>query len=795
VECHGLTARIDELGRDLTNYRDQLAAKSDELTVALALPKDDPQLRGKLHDLENANAVLRGQIDSVNLESNLAKESAQSLQEASAQFQDQIRELQDKLSITQDLVKRAAQEKNTYTAASKEDVDKAKQEVAKAANAAANEARMRHEAMVKNFDQRRNETESQLKVAKEGLQKSKEENTNYANHINELKAEMAGCKEKLDQQAAQIKDLEVQNPSREHFDTRDQSMESARGELAEFKVNLQAAKNEAAEKLDEVRRSQREAEDHLQVVDRLQREKEELQCQFTNLQNKYDTLRSSATRHLTRTGDMEHGGSVDAWATTVPLHTPPKMPPPAFPLQRASGPQPSPNVSSNSDASTTVVVAEYLTPQETLQKALDRRSGIFGNLTAQSTQDTVIQNPTPAATNSQHRSISRRGSSSVNVVDAATIQSTPESDVYAMVETTPKTLRPANRRGSNFTHHEDTRARVPSRTRSTNGRRSAEIRHSTVTRTTHRTEETTYSVKAPANGNNPFSGMAPVGPHTSSSLTDVEPIFELLDSISNQDDLQSAYRRTRETKNGEASSGRAPIDQGYIMDATSKQPRSASMNRARDRSHFSDNELAVEHPKQKPASGNRDNAAAGTAANSKRREEQVLKSVLKKTGRVELSNVGIPLSAPLATANPARVMKNKPSGLGVNKRMAGPETMGGISDYNRVVSGVSKKAVQNIDNRGFNPTLTNRQSNELSHKSPLLPAPRRNTQKRKASDTSVEDREHRPKGTKSILPTADIQKGYSRFTREPISLLRNCIRPFRNQHREPTTHILASKEG
>ena len=768
LHCQGLTSRIDELERDLTNYREQLAAKSDELTAALALTKEDPQLRSKLYDLQNMNALLRSQIDSVGLEYSLAKESVQSSQEASARFQDQIRELDKKLSVAAVLIKRTAEEKDAYIATSKQDIEKAKKEVAEAANAAKNETGMRHAATVKNFEQRRIETELQIKVAKEDLQRCQEQNTNYAKHIDDLMTEMAGYKESLNQQASQIKDIEVQNPNREYLDTRDQNLESAHAELASLKANLEVASNEAAEKLDEARRGQAEATNQMQMMERLQEEKEELRSEFTSLQNKYDALRISASRHLTRTGDIENGGSVDAWATTVPLHTPQKMPPPALPPQRASEPHTSLDDTKIFDASTTVVDSVYRTPSEALEKALDQVPEVFS--AGHSDRKTNIQNLAPSSTNPQNHSSSRRESNRVKATGFATILTALEPDVYAL-GSTAKTLRPTNRGGSNFAQHDDVRDRVSSRRNgSRTGRSSAEIRRSTITRTTHRTEETTYIANAPEDGGNLLFGLDPLRPHTSSSLTDVEPIVEQFDAILNQDDFQSAYRRTREKKVGEASNGRAPRHQQFITETSSKHPRSEASNRARDKIHISNNdddddddndddELAFDYPRQNSVAVTRGTTSVA-AATTKRRAEPALKSVLKKTDRTESSSFGTALLAAPAIADHSRLLRDKPSGLGVNKSTPISEPMGGLSDYNRVVRGLRKNSTLIVNTRGNNAVPMKRPSTVFNHKSPLLPAPRRNSKKRQASNASLEDGEYCSRGSKA--PRVSLQPATSR---------------------------------
>src|ERR1700761_1780138 len=61
LELQGMMKDIDQLTRELTNARDQLTATSETLVALRALPKEDPVIQGKIHDLESANAILQSQ--------------------------------------------------------------------------------------------------------------------------------------------------------------------------------------------------------------------------------------------------------------------------------------------------------------------------------------------------------------------------------------------------------------------------------------------------------------------------------------------------------------------------------------------------------------------------------------------------------------------------------------------------------------------------------------------------------------------------------------------------------------
>ena len=69
LELQGMVKQIDQLKRELTSSRDQLTATSETLAALRALPKEDPVLRGKIHDLESANDILQSQVYTANQES------------------------------------------------------------------------------------------------------------------------------------------------------------------------------------------------------------------------------------------------------------------------------------------------------------------------------------------------------------------------------------------------------------------------------------------------------------------------------------------------------------------------------------------------------------------------------------------------------------------------------------------------------------------------------------------------------------------------------------------------------
>src|SRR4051812_7490390 len=101
MDADNMTKRIASLESDLARTRDQLSAKCDELAAALALPKEDPHIRNRCHELESANTALRGQIDASAQEAIRVKEELASVRKSSLEFEDQHRKLQDDYSHAQ----------------------------------------------------------------------------------------------------------------------------------------------------------------------------------------------------------------------------------------------------------------------------------------------------------------------------------------------------------------------------------------------------------------------------------------------------------------------------------------------------------------------------------------------------------------------------------------------------------------------------------------------------------------------------------------------------------------------
>lgn len=299
AECQGLTTRLSALEIELTSCRSLLGTKCDELAVALALPKDDPKLRGTCQDLEDKNLFLQHKVDAADRETSNLKEELATLRETSLETERQLHRLRDEYDDAQSSLQKFAEEKQTYMSNAKLDIERARQDVAKASIAAKNELIMRHDALVKNLEQRRAEAESQVTVMKEELQQMQGDRESCANSTTQLQRELSACRAEAIQQSRHIKQLEMQSVSRELLERQEASLKCALGEIAELRTRLERIQTEATRSNCAVLQSARDIEHCLRQLNDQEHEKESLREQNIILQEKYDAL-SVSTAHLTQ---------------------------------------------------------------------------------------------------------------------------------------------------------------------------------------------------------------------------------------------------------------------------------------------------------------------------------------------------------------------------------------------------------------------------------------------------------------------------------------------------------------
>jgi hypothetical protein len=662
-ECKGLTARIVGFESELASCRRLLSAKSDELAVALALPRDDPELRRRCRDLEGANTILQEQVKIVSGENATIQQELSSLRESSQQIENKLRELGESYSGAQCLIKKFAEEKKIYMSNAKLDIEKARQDVAKASSAARSEIMMRNDALVKNLEQRRTEAESQVKIMKEELQRMQDERVSYSNSASVLQQELSACREENIRKASQIKQLEQQSVSLEALEQQEASLEYARAEITQLRTILEDVRNEATGSLSSALQIPKDIENRLLKVDDLELQTDALKEQNLNLQKRYDALRESTGQFARRESVHDrHDECITALRNSRELEAP------HWPTQ----------VNEESTGSTQLT----------------------GSIT-----------------------------SSVNWPGK-------QAEISTKQQLTHKPLKVANRTTNNITLQPSTVEPVSSH----RDMPAYNLRQSTVTRTSHTTHETTVRVQTPIDEIIPFSNFSPIKSCPPSSLTDVSPIMDHLESINSHDDLRKACAVIRAKKqagskveqahaakdhtvpsfvqNTSSGSGRgqyplsyqAPNGNNQLVGATRKSGELRSIAR-----EFQNESIAEKSPMP-------------------RKNSTILKSALKK-----------PSSGPNPTReNPKLsksgvVLKSVPVGRGVNKSQRRPAPELG---YKRVASGQAPKSrggsAQVNDSSRVEASLQYQppqyqHMNQFAQKSPLMPGPKRNERKRAAS--------------------------------------------------------------
>lgn len=273
LEIQAMTKRINEMGRELSDCRDQLAAKSDELAALRALPKEDPVFVGKMRDLENAKTILEGQINTVNQETSKAKEELVSCRETILNAQEQSQEFQGKLTEARTTIKTLLEDKKKCLATYKAEVEKACDKVANAAYAAKMEVKLQHDCRVKNVEQRRSEAERELALAQEKLHKSQEERTSYTTDLNKFQEDLSACKKQIAQQSAYIKRADRLLPARDLFDCRQGELQQVIARMIELKAHFEDVQKETSKQIgDAVIKYQSETASLIKRVDALEKE-------------------------------------------------------------------------------------------------------------------------------------------------------------------------------------------------------------------------------------------------------------------------------------------------------------------------------------------------------------------------------------------------------------------------------------------------------------------------------------------------------------------------------------------
>jgi hypothetical protein len=663
VECKGMAARIVEFESELESCRGLLGAKSDELAIALALPRDDPEVRGRFHDLEGANKILLEQVNTVSRENATIQQELSSLRESSLQIEKQLHEVGERYSGAQSLIKKFAEEKKTYMSNAKLDIEKARQEVAKASSAARSEIMMRNDALVKTLEQRRTEAESQVRIVKEELKRLQDERVSCSASASLLQQELSACREENIQQASQIKQLEQQSIRLDALGQQEESLEYARAEITQLRTCLEDIRSEATESLSSALQISKDIENRLLKVDDLDLQTNALKEQNLNLQKMYDTLRESTGRFVRRESFHDrHDECINAMRNSRELE------PPYWPTQ------------ANEESTGT--------------------NQLTGGITS---------------------SVSWPRN---------------QAEVSTMQQLTHKPLKVANRSTNNI-------ALQPSIVEPVSSHRDVpayNLRQSTVTRTSHTTHETTVRVQTPIDEITPFSNFSPIQSCPPSSLTDVSPIMDHLESINSHGDLRKACAVIRAKKHAGSKVEQAQAVKDHTAPSFVQNTSSGSgrgQYPLSDQAPNRNNQLVgatKESVELKSIAREFQKESIAEKSSVPRKSSIILKSALKKTGCVPNPTRENPKLSKSGT-----VLKSVPVGRGVNKsqRRHAPEL-----GYKRVASGQAPKSggsIAQVNDSDRGPTSLeyqppqNQHMNQFAQKSPLMPGPKRNERKRAAS--------------------------------------------------------------
>jgi hypothetical protein len=742
LEIQTMTKQVDGLRLDLTDCRGQLTAKSDELAATFALPREDPQLRRKLQDLESVNEALCSQADAAKEETSLANEELRNLRDAALETQDQLEEIEGKLSVAQDSVKKLTEDKKKYIVTSKMEADKARQEVAKAASASKAEMTIRHDALVRSLEQRRAEVETQLRLVKEELQRSQNDRTAFSSNFDKLQTELNYYKERFLLQETHINRLEEQNLHLDETERRAISIQETRHETVKLRTLHEQMRSEVVQRTDAALRAHKEVEDKLRKVDDLEKENELLKRQKMDLQMKLDRLSPSINHPNTKSRVIEGHTShqfeqvSSRKSQAIASHECQTRPSNVSPSQFSYNPD---DILRSGHRTTPMKPLQNTSNQRYLASRdvvnLPGRHSPLGNST--SCADLGIIGPPPQVTRPpfQKASLLSASDSPLELQMISTQQSMSDS----------RPLRPARRKSSNTAQPQQlqTREQVLSCTETT--------KYSFQTSTTYKDEQTPHLVnEKSANRQSPaeiqpFSAITPIGTASSSPLPDIVSMMEHLGSPSNHVDHQGTYKKnlmSRDPGPGElpSNSRSNATRQGGGPARFAKNTTAAQLTRNGTPLSYQFSDVD-----QFPAATVNVHKTGPSAAeeSSRRRELQPLKGVLKKPGAVPkmINKRGNSGKRPSATFEPSDTapMQDRSSARGANRnqsRTQAKNTRGG-SSYNRVASGKSTKSnAMDVASDHFSRTPHQTpigQQRNNTEKSPPMAAPRRNSLKRAAS--------------------------------------------------------------
>lgn len=292
LEVQSFAARLEQAQQDLDNCQDQLAAKSDELVTAQALPKENPKLLATVQELETTNSGLLGQLQTTNGELTKTKEQLTLIQETCLSNTEHIHTLEGKLEHAQTRIDGFEEEKKAIQAEAKEEVKRKDQDVAKKAELTMSNLHAKNKSTVKNLTQKCSDLEIELKSTKESLQKAQDKCVSTTNN-DTLLAEIALYEEKLGLQVVALQRLEGQRLGLQSCGQQidDDVISIGRG-IKGLEDHLISVRNATGQDLDAIFDSQANVESNFRKLDSLQQENVKYQEKNNNLQKQLEVAQN-----------------------------------------------------------------------------------------------------------------------------------------------------------------------------------------------------------------------------------------------------------------------------------------------------------------------------------------------------------------------------------------------------------------------------------------------------------------------------------------------------------------------
>ncbi|KAH8601159.1 hypothetical protein B0O99DRAFT_736397 [Bisporella sp. PMI_857] len=772
-ESQGMTSRINQLEHDVANYRDQLIAKSDELTAFMAIPKEDVVLQSKIKDLENLNVRLQNQANNADQESLHVRDEVRSLQKSLSLSQDHIRELEEKVMNAQSSLNYAAEEKKQYLANAITDIQNAKYETAKEFAEKLKEEHAQHEALRGNLDQALVDAETKLKGVKEQLRSTEEDGIKSTNEINQLHTDISSFKEtineqaahieqlcqrptrqefenaifaymeQLNQQGAEIKHLEEQIPTQEELNARERELQSARSDIAKLQNDIEAFRNADVQKLDSIVQNHKDIEERLQRLDALEIENQALINQKDALERENSTLEGEnqllqsknegLVKYINEPGLHGHKALLDDSASAIPIKTPTKIA--SSVINKGPGDATrsvewtkmdggAPDTQATLTLTTIDTNPVHPTPEEVLQTMLDHPHTTVGTLqwNSQPAIQSVGSAATPSLTSLPFPQI-------VAGLTPGAAWRSSEAGSQSSTASAQRSLKPANRRRSNL-------ATQFLASGQTNVSRSSRVTTSTVSRTTHHTHETVLAVE-PLKENSKSPTRQSHGGIDSSPLSELDP--DLLKNLEAQKNYKQRGSGCLSMTNAELDNmpkkTRVSLSR-YVATPHHTEIYSDKADEAGFNNTYNLRKSGV--PSQKKDA----TVEQAITTHHKNSQPKQLKSAMKKTNYVTLSNTETQDTTAIDQGRPSissrnHVFQEMSAGRGVNKTIAQSTSSAGmhsVAGIKGAVAGTNLASRNSGRRRSSLQPSADQSTFEELQKSPLMPAPKRNEKKRKAPD-------------------------------------------------------------